>query len=63
VLVPPADPDALADGLRRVLTDPELAARLGGKAREWSRTHLPVEVMVDQHVHIYRELLEARCAE
>jgi glycosyltransferase involved in cell wall biosynthesis len=63
VLVPPADPDALADGLRRVLTDPQFAQYLGGRAREWSRANLHVDTMVDQHVHIYRELLEARCAE
>lgn len=63
VLVPPADPDALADGLRRVLTEPELAGHLVREAREWSRAHLRVDAMVDQHVRIYSELLEARCAE
>lgn len=43
ILVPPRDPDALADGVRRVLTDPALAARLreAGRARaerlRWGR--------------------------
>lgn len=63
VLVPPADPGALADGLGRVLGDPALAARLAAEARAWSEAHLHVDAMVDQHVHIYRELLERRCAE
>jgi glycosyltransferase involved in cell wall biosynthesis len=63
VLVPPADPDALADGLRQVLTDPRSARRLAERAREWSRVHLRADAMVDQHVRIYLELLEARCAE
>ena len=63
ILVPPSDPEALAGGLGRVLGDPVLAARLGAEARAWSRANLHVDAMVDQHVHIYRELLERRCAE
>lgn len=62
VLVPPADPQALADGLRTVLTDRALAAKYASEARAWSREHLHVDTMVDRHVHIYRELLETRCA-
>jgi phosphatidylinositol alpha-mannosyltransferase len=34
VLVPPRDPEALAAGLVRVLTEPELAARLARAGRE-----------------------------
>ena len=63
VLVPPADRDALADGLARVLRDATLAERLGAQARAWSLVHLHVDPMVDRHVQIYRELLERRCAE
>ena len=33
ILVPPADPTAMADGVRRILADPALAARLSGNAR------------------------------
>jgi glycosyltransferase involved in cell wall biosynthesis len=58
VLVEPADPEALADGLERVLVDPVLAGRLGRQARAWSRDQLPVGAMVDRHIRIYRELLE-----
>jgi len=35
VLVPPGDPRALAEGIARVLRDPELAERLSAQA--WSR--------------------------
>jgi glycosyltransferase involved in cell wall biosynthesis len=63
VLVRPSDGEALADGLGRVLRDPALAAHLGARARAWSLEHLHVDAMVDRHVHIYRELLERRCAE
>ncbi|GAA4639097.1 glycosyltransferase [Actinoallomurus vinaceus] len=57
VLVPPADPQALADGIERVLGNPAFAAELGLKARAWSEAHLSDDVMVDEHVRIYRELL------
>jgi L-malate glycosyltransferase len=63
VLVPPADAEALADGLAEVLGDPALAADLGARARHWSLANLSVEAMVDRHVHLYRDLLERRCAE
>jgi glycosyltransferase involved in cell wall biosynthesis len=62
VLVPPADADALADALTRILTDPALAERLGKSARDWSFANLRADTMVDQHIRIYRELLEGRCA-
>jgi glycosyltransferase involved in cell wall biosynthesis len=61
--VPPSDAGALADGLAQVLGDPALAARLGKEARAWSLRHLHVDAMVDRHIHLYRELLERRCAE
>jgi glycosyltransferase involved in cell wall biosynthesis len=61
VLVPPADAGALADGVARLLAEPELAARLGGEARRWSRQHLGVDGMVEQHVSLYGRLLEHRC--
>lgn len=62
VLVPPADPEAMADALRRVLTEPGLADYLVKEAREWSRAHLHIDTMIEQHVRIYDALLEARCA-
>lgn len=62
VLVPPADPDALADGLAEVLSDPELARRMGAEARRWSQRNLHVDTMVDKHVDVYRRLWESRCA-
>jgi glycosyltransferase involved in cell wall biosynthesis len=63
VLVPPSDGAALADGLGRVRRDPALAERVAARGRDWSLRHLHVDAMVDRHVHIYRELLERRCAE
>lgn len=63
ILVRPSDAGALADGIGRVLRDATLAERLGARARAWSLGHLHVDTMVDRHIHIYRDLLERRCAE
>ncbi len=62
LIVPPADPAALAEAIGQVLTDHGLAARLGQAARNWSHEHLSVAAMVDRHIQIYSELLERRCA-
>lgn len=56
VLVPVSDAEALADGIVRVLDDPDLAASLGRAARAWAREHLDVDVMIDQHVDLYQRL-------
>ena len=62
LLVPPADPAALADAIERVLADRVLAGRLGEAARSWSRAHLSAGAMVDQHIQVYSALMERRCA-
>ncbi|WP_141576697.1 glycosyltransferase [Actinomadura sp. WMMA1423] len=58
LLVRPAEPEALAEGIERLLTDPALARGLGRRARAWSREHLLADAMVDRHLRIYRELLD-----
>ncbi|WP_204018896.1 glycosyltransferase [Sphaerimonospora thailandensis] len=62
VLVPPADAAALSDGILRVLDDQEFAAGLATAARAWARKNLDLDMMVDEHVALYRRLLEERCA-
>jgi glycosyltransferase involved in cell wall biosynthesis len=62
VLVPPADSTALAAGIESLLWDPYRAKELADAAREWSRRRLHVDTMVDQHLTIYADLLENRCA-
>lgn len=62
ILVAPSDPAALSEGIGRLLDDPELAASLGVAARAWARKNLEATVMVDEHVNLYRRLLEGRCA-
>jgi glycosyltransferase involved in cell wall biosynthesis len=61
ILVPPEDPRALADAMRRLLSDRPARERLAAGARDrfaergWTR-----EAMIAAHERIYRELLDAR---
>lgn len=62
LLVPPENPQALADALERVLGDPCLSASLGRAARAWAVDNLSLDSMIDRHLGLYRRLLEERCA-
>jgi glycosyltransferase involved in cell wall biosynthesis len=62
ILVPPSDSLALSAAIERLLADPGHAAALGQQAQAWSRAHLRLDQMVDQHIRIYSDLLEPRCA-
>ncbi len=58
LLVPPADPAALADAIRTILCDSQLAQRLAaaGQSRAWR--DFSVETMVGRITDIYAELLD-----
>jgi glycosyltransferase involved in cell wall biosynthesis len=53
LLVPPADPAALAAAVKRLLDDPVLAARLAARARETIPPRFTLEKMVDGYEEIY----------
>ena len=55
VTVPPADPDALAAALRRLLDDPALRERYGSAARERVRREFSLDRMVADTLAVYRE--------
>ncbi|HEY2723620.1 MAG TPA: glycosyltransferase family 4 protein [Pseudonocardiaceae bacterium] len=57
VLIPHSDVDALADALRRVLTDHETRARLGTGALERARQNFDVDVVWKRFDLLYREVL------
>ena len=57
LLVPPHDPKSLADALERLAADPELRRRMGSAARELVERELSQEIVVEQTMALYRELL------
>jgi glycosyltransferase involved in cell wall biosynthesis len=60
LLFPPGDAGALARCLRRLLTDRELAARLGATARARVHAEFSAEGMAGRVEQVYQELLEPR---
>ncbi len=60
LLVPPADPDAAAAAMLRLVEDPELAAGVGhGAQARFDERHRP-EGMAVAHLELYRRLLAGR---
>jgi glycosyltransferase involved in cell wall biosynthesis len=53
LLVPPRDPGALAQAIRRLLDDRDLAARLAAEARRRVRERFSVERMVERTLALY----------
>ena len=54
LLVPPRDPDRLAQAIRRLLGDPGLARRLAEEARRRVRERFSAERMVERTLALYR---------
>jgi glycosyltransferase involved in cell wall biosynthesis len=59
-LVPAGDVAALADGLRRVLDDPELASRLGEGARQYVVKNVSWAIVAERCEQLYRTMVGAR---
>jgi phosphatidylinositol alpha-mannosyltransferase len=57
VLVPPGDPDALADGLRRVLTEPALAEQLVAAGAERAR-RFSMEALAERYEELYQRAID-----
>ncbi len=60
LLVAPNDPEALADGIRRLLDDPELAARIGAAGRQRVVERFTWQVTARGTAACYRAVLEGR---
>jgi L-malate glycosyltransferase len=57
LLVPPRDPDSLAEAIVRLLEDRALAARLAGAGLARVRERFTVDRMVDETLDVYRRAL------
>ena len=60
LLVPPANPAALAKAMRMVLSDHVMSRRLGAAGRARAHQEFSTETMVQRITKIYGELLESR---
>ena len=60
LLIPPADPAALAAAIRRVLADQALAQRLASAGRARVEQEFSTTRMVQQVIDVYDELLGER---
>lgn len=59
MLVPPHNPEAIAQALCKMLASPEQLAEMGRAAQDRVLTHFTRAKMVEQTVAIYNEMLEA----
>jgi glycosyltransferase involved in cell wall biosynthesis len=57
-LVPHGDRTTFAAKANALLTDPELAARMGEAGRQRAAEHFGVARMAEQHARVYRELVQ-----
>jgi rhamnosyl/mannosyltransferase len=58
--VPPADPNALAAALRALITDGELAKRLGSAASERASSEYDQSRFLARIAEVYKEAVEQR---
>jgi glycosyltransferase involved in cell wall biosynthesis len=57
LVVPPRDPDALGNAIRRLAQDPGLRRRLGAAAQQRVRQKFSIESCVESHNRLYEELI------
>lgn len=57
LLAAPGDRDAVAQALVRLLTDRDLAARMGAAGRERVRRHFGLRAMLDAYMQLYDDVL------
>ncbi|MGN6554951.1 MAG: N-acetyl-alpha-D-glucosaminyl L-malate synthase BshA [Verrucomicrobiota bacterium] len=60
VLVPSADPDALARAVEALLQDPALRTKLGRAAQVRAQTHFSAEAIVPQYEALYRRVCRSK---
>ncbi len=59
-IVPPRNPEALAEAIRRLLQDPELASRMGRAGRAMTKERFTVKRLITDTESLYLQLLKER---
>lgn len=62
LVVPPDSPEAIADGVRRLLEDEALRSRMGAAAARRFREHFELRVTASRFSRLYSELLDGHSA-
>jgi len=60
LLVPPGDPQQLADAMVTLLTDADRRLAMGRAAHAWTRDNFSIGVMADRMVDLYQNVLSGR---
>jgi glycosyltransferase involved in cell wall biosynthesis len=60
LVVPPRDPEALAQAIGRLLGDHRRRAQMGARARERATLEFSHEIMIDRVVNLYESMLRGR---
>lgn len=60
LLVPPGDVDSLAESLIKLLSDPELARKMGLRARDLAVAKYTDDIYARKIIHIYQELVTSQ---
>jgi lipopolysaccharide heptosyltransferase II len=58
LLVPPGDPQSMADATVKIFKDPGLASRIAAAAYEKVKDRYTVELMVNKTIEVYKDALE-----
>lgn len=58
LIVPPNNPERLAEGIMRIITDRELSERMGREGREYIRKNFDWRISAKKTCDIFRELLK-----
>lgn len=59
LLIPPGDPQALADAIERLAGDGDLRRRMGAAGRQWAEAEFGADKVIGETLALYRELLAA----
>lgn len=60
VLIPPENPEALAEAVLMILRNPDTARRLGESARKWLADHCSLDTVADRYERLYESLMRGK---